>query len=239
MTGTVINAIAIFAAILLARSGVGAPDASRQQIARKFVAAVAACAGAVGLWASLNGPTSAMVRQLLTSLLALVLGNLTGKVLKLQPMLDHAGVRLGPKLPRLGNPSNGDASWLALAALLFLNPLTIPGAIEDGLDNRWLALAAKSLVDAISLLSYGKSLGVRGGLTVLFAVCGLQGVIATAAIRMEPWLAGRELKDSVLAVVGLMVIASVPALAGIRKAKLANLLPSLVWGPFLTWLWRL
>jgi uncharacterized membrane protein YqgA involved in biofilm formation len=234
VTGTVINAAAILAAIVLARLGAPAPDASGQLLARRFVAAAAAYAGVVGFWTALNGSPGAVARQALIALAALLLGNLTGRLARLQPLLDRCGTRLGPKLPRLAGTSSAEESWFALAVLFFLNPLTVPGTVQDGLQNQWPALAAKSCVDAISLLAYGRRLSVRGGLTLLVTTCGVQALIAMGMIRMEPWLARHELKDSVLAVAGLLVLASVPALAGIRKAKLANLVPSLVWAPILT-----
>lgn len=70
-------------------------------------------------------------------------------------------------------------------------------------------------------------------------VLAVQGTITLACGQfLKPFLEGRALVDSVNAVGGLVVFCVALVILGLKRIELAEYLPSLLFGPLLTWLWR-
>ena len=238
MIGTAINIAVILAAILLATEGARGPSGVAVHRLRWLTAGLAFYAGTTGILRVLGDSASSALRILVIAFGALILGNVTGHLLGLQRRLRELGLRLAPRLPSAeGAPQDG-RNWNALGILLALNPLVIPAAVQDGLDGRWLGLAVKSVLDGLALVAYGRRLTGAGGLRVLGVIAGWQAVWSLAALAASPWLQAQGIREAVLAEAGLLLICAVPAVAGIRKAQLANLVPGLFWAAALASIWR-
>lgn len=123
-----------------------------------------------------------------------------------------------------------------MGALLALNPLLIPAAIQDGLEHRWSGLALKSAMDALAILAWVRSLSpVRWSLSLamLGVILFWQSAWTVGAASAADWLNFLGISDAVMLASSLLILCSAPAIAGIRRAALANLLPTLVWIPLL------
>jgi len=238
MTGTAINVAVILVAMVLARAGASGPPPVAAQRLRWFLAGLALYAGAVGILAVLEGPAAGLFRILAIAFASLLLGNITGRLLKLQGHLQTLGLRLTPLLPRPNGSVHGTVRWASLGVMLALNPLAVPAAVQDGLEHRWLGLAVKSILDAVSIAAYGRTLTWTGGGIVLLVIAGWQSVWSVGALACTGWLAAHGLRDPVLAEAGLLLVCAVPAIAGMRRANLADLTPGLFWAAALAALWR-
>ncbi len=248
MTGTLLNAAVLFAGIVLVRLGVSAPPAKVALQLRWPLAGGALFAGGEALLSTLESRTGPQaVRLLALTLISLILGNLVGRGLGLQRRLTALGTNLTPRLPRLGETStdrlaapveSSARAWIALGILLALNPLTIPSSVLDGMDHRILGLVLKTILDLLALTSFGRRLPVAGGLWVLAVQFIWQAFWSGGSLAIAPFLQRAAVADAVNMEAGILLVCAVPALAGIRKAHLADLLPSLPMAALLALLWK-
>lgn len=248
MTGTFLNAAMLLTGIVLVRMGVSAPPANVALRLRWPLAGAALFAGGEPLVRHLETCTGPQALRLLAlTLVSLVLGNLVGRGLGLQRRLAVWGTCLTQRLPRVGEisadrrtaPVESSASgWFGLGILLALNPLTIPSSVLDGLDNRILGLSLKTILDLLALASFGRRLPIAGGLWVLAVQFIWQGLWSGGSLAIAPLLQRSAIANAVSMEAGILMVCAVPALAGIRKAHLADLLPSLPMAAFLAWLWK-
>ena len=118
------------------------------------------------------------------------------------------------------------ADGFVTASLLFcVGAMAIVGALNDGLTGNHDMLFAKSLLDGISSIVFGASLG----LGVAFAAVGVflyQGSIALLASFLQPLL-----NDAVIAemtcVGSLLIVALSLNMLGLTKIKVMNLVPAI------------
>jgi uncharacterized membrane protein YqgA involved in biofilm formation len=199
-------------------------------------AGLCAFIGLAGIGHSLPHQITGILRSLGIAAVGLVLGNLTGRLLGLQRRLDVWGKSFshGPS----GSVSDGPGFTGARSAgvLLALNPLLIPAAIQDGLAQRWWGLALKSALDAAALYAWARSLSPRSwNLSLLMLAPPLcwQAVWTAGAAALAGTLHSRGLIDPLMMASSLLILCCTPAIAGVRRAALADLLPTLLWIPFL------
>ena len=197
-------------------------------------------------WFSLGGTVGGTLKQVAIAGLALVLGNLLGKLLRLQ----KASNRLGQYARRLieanrPNDPHRFSNGLNACALLFCAaPLGILGAIQDGLPvvagttGYFQTLAVKAVMDGLAMLGFVTLFG-GGTIVAALPVFVFQGTITLAVqVYLEPFLRTHGLVDSVNAVGGLVVCTVGVVIFEIRRVDLADYLPALAVAPLLTLIWK-
>ncbi len=117
------------------------------------------------------------------------------------------------------------------ASLVFcVGPLTILGAVEDGLSGDYTKLAIKSVLDGFASIAFAATLGV-GVLASILVILGFQGGLSLLAI----WLGGSLFTGPMIAemsAVGGIVLLSIGLrLLDLKAIRSANLLPALVIAP--------
>ena len=215
---------------------------NNEAFARVAVAAFTVFYGLRLTWMSLAGPFMHVFKQLLILLLAMSLGKLLGKLLRLQQTSNQIGrwaheIIKGAK-PGVGMPAS--EGFKACAALFCTEPLGILGAIQDGLSSPpyYYTLAVKGIVDGLATLGLINVLG-RGIVLSAIPVMAFQGTITLLCSRLlEPVLSARDLVDPINMVGGLLVFSVAVVMLGLRKIELADYLPSLVIAPVIAWIWR-
>jgi uncharacterized membrane protein YqgA involved in biofilm formation len=212
--GAFLNALGILLGGLfgLARRG---PLSARAQICFRNALGAATVFFALRLvWLSVNGTFLSCLKQLILAALAIVLGNLLGKLLRLQTMSN----RLGRYATRLLSSAETDSprkiagGFCACTILFWAAPLGLLGAVADGLSGYFYLLAVKGVMDGLAMTSFVKMFRWPAALSAI-PVFALLGVITLACqFYTRPFLEGRQLIDSV------------------------NVLPSLAVAPLLAWL---
>lgn len=239
MTGTLLDLTLILLGGALFRAGVPMPSGTQAASLRWPLAGVTLFVGVTLLYGRLQAlPLAQGMGRLGIVAVALMIGHLTGRGLGLQRRLAAWGGSQAVRIPRV-SPETGtvDGSWIALGILLALNPLAIPGALADGLLATPWALAIKAVLDVIAIAAYGRR-APAAGIVTLALIQGLwQGLWTGLAFALKASPLPPACLDALVSQTGLLIICTVPAVAGLRKANLADLLPSLIWGPVLTWLW--
>jgi hypothetical protein len=190
-------------------------------------------------WTSLGGGLGSVARQLLIVLLALTLGRLTGRALRLQKSLNRFGQYAKAGLARASaehRPTWSEA-FLTASVLFCLVPLAILGALLDGLSGHWQTLGLKAVLDGLTMLALMPTLG-RGALLAVIPVVAYQGTFTLLAQWAAPFLRERALLDPLNATGGLLVFCVALIILELRRIELADYLPSLAFAPLLAWLWR-
>ena len=115
--------------------------------------------------------------------------------------------------------------------------MALIGAIEDGLDGRWQTLGIKGVIDGLATMGFVASFG-WGAILSVVPVVAYQGTITICAQLLAPLLRDHALLDSVNATGGLLIFCIALIILELKRIELADYLPSLVFAPLITWLWR-
>jgi uncharacterized protein len=238
MIGTFVNCIAI-----VIGGGIGMIRAKEispvnQQRIQLALAAFIIYAGLTLVWRSLHGPLLDILKQLFIVLLALIIGNMTGKFLGLQRRLNRLGQFAREKItnPASAGEKRLSHGFLACAIVYCLTPIAVLGAMEDGLTGSFKALAVKSVMDGLAAMAFVKIFGWPVLLSAL-PVLAFQGTITLLAFFLMPFLEAGALLDSVTATAGLLIFCVCLIILGLQKIRLADYLPSLLFAPLITWIW--
>ena len=191
-------------------------------------------------WISVNGTFAQILKQLLIAVLALMLGKMTGRLLRLQKMSNHLGrqarVRIAATKP--ADPNQLSEGFMTCAALFCAAPLAILGSVQDGFSGYFYPLAAKAVMDGLATMGF-VLLFRWGVLLAALPVLVFQGTITLLCAQfLGPFLATHHLVDSVNAAGGLLVFSVALVMLEIKKLELADYLPSLIFAPLLAWLCR-
>lgn len=239
--GTLLNVGAIVAGGIAGLVLKKQPSAAAQNLFKIALGALTAFFGLLLTWLSINGSLGHILKQVGIILLSLVLGNITGKLLHLQKASNHVGQltreRMATATPE--NPQRFSNGFMVCALLYCAAPLGILGAIHNGLlPGYFYPLAIKAAMDGLATMTFA---AMFGGGVILSAVPVLvfQGTITVVCARsLAPFLAAHGLADSVNATGGLLIFCVAMLIFEIRKVHVTDYLPSLVFAPLLTWLFK-
>ncbi|TAL03466.1 MAG: DUF554 family protein [Verrucomicrobia bacterium] len=191
-------------------------------------------------WRNLNGTFAQCARQIAIALLAVLLGKLLGRLLRLQAASNHLG-QYARKLIESTKPDHPRrfSNGLTACAILFCaSPLGLIGAMQDGLTGYFQPLAVKAVMDALAMIGFARWFGVGAMLSAL-PVFVFQAVIASGSnLYLEPFLRTHGLLESVGVVAGLLLCTIPLVIFDFKKVELADFLPALAVAPTLTWFWK-
>lgn len=224
MLGSIIN---VFAIILGGALGL----CVKKVIKPAFEASINKALGLAVLILGLNGIVGAMLTvqadgSLVSSgelalIISLVGGTFIGEALKIDERLQGFALRLERKCG-----SSGFAASFVNGSLIYcVGAMSIIGAISEGLSGDSTVLLAKSVLDGISSIILGATLG--GG--VIFAAVPVllyQGGITLLAGALQPLLTGAVLDNLCAVGYALVMCIGINFIAN-TKIKTANMLPAL------------
>lgn len=188
---------------------------------------------ALGLFTLFIGMSSAFATgNALIVLGSLIIGALIGEAIRLEERLERFGEWLRDLLVK--NQADGSGArfveGFVTASLVFcVGPLTIQGAIEDGLVGDYTKLAIKSMMDGFAALAFATTLG-PGVLASIIVILGFQGGISLLAglganVFTDPMIA------ELTATGGVVLLSIGLRLLEIKQIRAANLLPALFVAP--------
>lgn len=242
MTGTLLNVIGILAGGAVGLSSQARLAANQESFVRISLAVFAVYYGLRMSCVSLAGSAGHVLKSLLITVLALMIGKILGRVLRLQTFSNYLGKRACDQLPTKAGgplPPPGDA-FKATTILFCAAPLGILGAMQDAITPGGypFPLAVKALMDGLATMAFIRTLG-PGVLLSGISVLAWQGTIFVACSQfLAPFLTAHQLVDSVNAVAGLLVFCVALVILELKKIPLAEYLPSLAVAPVAAWLAR-
>ncbi|MGH7971381.1 MAG: DUF554 family protein [Limisphaerales bacterium] len=190
-------------------------------------------------WLSLGGSLGHVLKQCLVLIVAMMIGKLTGRLLRLQKLSNRLGRGAHERLAGGSDRKETrlSAAFKACTVLYCVAPLGIIGAVVEGLSisNYFYPLALKAVMDGLATMGLVLALG-WGVLLSVIPVLALQGTINILCSRLlQPFLLSHGLLDSVDAVAGMLIFSVALIMLGLKKIEVADYLPSLVMAPVLTW----
>ena len=199
----------------------------KKQIPEKLTSAVMTAIGlctiAIGIGGIIKGENQ------LVMIISLVLGTIVGTLVDLDGKLS----RLGDKLQRNKGEAQGStfSQGFVTASLLFcVGAMTIVGSMNAGISGDNEMLYTKSLLDLISATMLSASLGI-GVLCSAAFVFVFQGGLVALSMALGSFLSDFAINELICAG-SVMITALGLNLIGITKIKVANLLPALIFVPF-------
>jgi uncharacterized membrane protein YqgA involved in biofilm formation len=239
MIGTILNGAAILlggVAGLTVAKEISPANQSRLKVA---LGVFVVYAGLSATWVGLNGSFGQIVKQVGIVLLSLILGNLVGKLLRIQKSLNSLGQYARDRFAkaRPTDPNRLSDGFVTCSLLFCVGPMAILGSMQDGLTGDFKTLAIKSVMDGLATMAFAKTFG-WGVLLSLIPVVSYQGTLTLAARALQPMLRDQALLDSISATAGLLICCLALIVLDLKKVRVADYLPSLAFAPLLTWFWR-
>jgi uncharacterized membrane protein YqgA involved in biofilm formation len=240
MFGTLINAAAILLGAILGAATKTEVSLRRQQQIKVLLGVATAWFGLKLVWTGLTFPRVGFGKQLLVVLSAMIVGNLIGKLCRIQAAMNRLGQDAKVKLERAAqNGKKAAVDGFVAATLLFCAaPLGIVGALEDGLSRYFAPLVIKAVMDGLAALSFARMFGwmaVLSALPLAGFLCGLTFL----GDRLAPWLEAQELIGVVHASAGLIITYVALVIFEVKRVEIGNYLPAIVVAPALLKLWQL
>ena len=159
-----------------------------------------------------------------------MLGGILGEAIGIERRLEALGDRVQRTVQRTDHSTVSEA--FVTASLLFcVGPLTVVGAIQDGLTGDYEALATKALLDGFASIALAATLGWGVGLAAL-TILVVQGGISLGAGLFDSVLQGEAL-DAMTSAGGVLIIGISLKLLDLKDVRVGNFLPALIVAPAL------
>jgi uncharacterized membrane protein YqgA involved in biofilm formation len=168
-------------------------------------------------------------RLILSVMFAILLGGIAGELLRIEDRLQALGDRLQARFAKDDGHSQVSEAFFTASLLFCVGPLTVLGAIDDGLRGDIELLTTKSILDGFASIALAAALG-PGVALAAGTVLVIQGGISLAAGLFEDILTGEPL-DALTSAGGVLIIGISLKLLDIKDVKVGNYLPALVFAP--------
>ncbi|MFQ5869829.1 MAG: DUF554 domain-containing protein [Candidatus Zixiibacteriota bacterium] len=188
---------------------------------------------AMGLVTILLGIQMALKTESVLILIgSLVLGGITGELLKIEEALEKVGEYLKKKVK--SESGNFVLGFVSASLLFCVGPMTVVGSLEDGLFGKADLLYIKSVLDGFASLILSSGLGI-GVLFSFLTVLIFQGSLTLLGNQLE-FILREDIITEMSAAGGLLIVGIGLQLLDIKKIRVANLLPTLVYAVILAYL---
>jgi uncharacterized membrane protein YqgA involved in biofilm formation len=163
----------------------------------------------------------------LVPLVSVVLGLVAGELLGIDAAFKGFGDYLEKRFSRGDSPVS--KAFVTTSLLFCVGPLTVIGALEDGLTGDYSLLALKSALDFVASLTFAAVLG-WGVLLSAGTVLVVQGSITLGAAFIEG-LVTEQMILATTATGGILIFGLGLVLLDLKEVRVANMLPALLFAP--------
>lgn len=230
MTGTLINIIAVLVGGTLGLLiGNRLPDRTRQTVM-----------SGIGLVTLVIGLQMALTTQnILIVMFSVLLGGVLGEWWDIETRLQAFGDWLQRRLAqgeRAARDGHSVSQGFVTASLVFcVGPLTILGAIQDGLLNNYQLLAIKSILDGFAAMAFAATLGWGVLLSVITLLVYQGGISVVAMVAAGAWAASVTGDNpsiiELTATGGVLIMGIGLLLLDLKRVRVANFLPAIALAP--------
>ncbi|MGD0813277.1 MAG: DUF554 family protein [Verrucomicrobiota bacterium] len=239
MLGAVLNAAGIVAGGVCALA-IKRPLPNRFQLTAKIVLGIyTVWLGLQLTWKSLNGSVLQILKELCIVLLAMALGKLAGKALRLQELSNSIGQYATRSLAAEERRKRFSDGFLVATSLFCAGPLAILASVQEGLNGFSPVFLVKAGTDGLATMAFCATFG-WGALVSAVPVLAFQGCLIRCVQALEPTLQNQPwpLVDSINATDGLLIFSVALIILEVKKVRVTEYLPSLILAPLLVrWLW--
>lgn len=226
MIGTIIN---IFAVLLGGSLGVLVGARLPEKIRSTVVAGLGLFTAAIGVQMFMQSGNVIIV------LGSVLVGGILGEWLRIEDGLQGLGSYLEQRFAGGKSADQGSRfirGFLTASLVFCVGPMTILGAIQDGMQGDYSLLAIKSVLDGFASLAFASSLGIGvlfSSLVILIFQGGLSLLAAQAQAFTTP-----AMMNELTAVGGLLLLGiSISSLLELKPIRVGNFLPALAIAPLI------
>lgn len=230
MTGTILNVITVLIGTAL---GVLLGGRLPEKLKQTVVAGLGLFTFAIGIQMFLKTGNALVV------LGSLVVGALLGEWWKIEEGLAAVGAWLearfnkgGAEKQAVGSQERFVRGFLTASLLFCVGPMTILGAIQDGMTGDFQLLAIKSVLDGFAALAFSSSLGIGVGFSAL-TVLIYQGGISLLAEQVKSVMNDTMMAEMTATGGVILLGLALSSLLEVRKIRTGSFLPALVVAPLL------
>jgi len=225
MLGVLVNTVAVLIGGMI---GCFLKKGFPKRVADAILFALGLCIVYIGIDGMFEGSNPLIL------IVSIAIGTAIGTALDLDGKIHRAAHCIDSRFRRESGDGPSLADGMVSGSLLFcVGAMTIVGSLNAGFGDHTMLLI-KSALDFVSAMMLSVSLGA-GVMLSSVAVFLLQGAIALLAVVIRPHM-GDALIGELTCTGSLMVTAIGLNMAGITKAKVADLLPALPLVPLFYWL---
>ncbi len=232
MVGTIINTITVIIGGIL---GLFFGSKLPEEIRNAVVSVLGLFTLAMGVQMFLKTSNSLVV------LVSLLVGTVLGEWWRIESGLEQLGDKLKTRFTRVfqGQDLSRFVEGFLTASILFcIGPMTLLGAIQDGLTGDYSLLAIKAVMDGFAALAFASTMGV-GVIFSIVVILGFQGGLSLLAVQMQN-LITPDMMNEMSAVGGVILMGiAVGNLLNLRKIRSGNFLPALFLAPLFVVLFEL
>lgn len=227
LTGTLVNVAAIIVGGLIGFKIKGI----REEISKTVMQALALAVILLGMMMGLKSG------QFLIIIASLVLGSITGELLKIEDGLNDAGKWLERKITK-GSEGKFAIAFVTTTLIYCVGSMAILGSLDSGLRNDHQILFTKAMLDGFSAIIFANTLGI-GVIFSAIPVLLYQGVLTLSATWIsrlfEPELLTQMINE-ITAAGGIMIVAIGINMLGIVKIRVASMLPAILYAALIVWM---
>jgi uncharacterized membrane protein YqgA involved in biofilm formation len=175
------------------------------------------------------------LRRFIVMIAAVIAGGIVGEAARLTDRLESVGEWLRARFgvaddeARTRSRSTFVDGFVVASTVFCVGPLTILGALEDGLGDSIRLLTIKSALDGVASIGFASVYG-WGVLASLLTIAIYQGLLTAGAAFVQPLMTGEVVAE--LDAVGSLLVAGIGLrLLDVADVRVVNLLPALLIGP--------
>ena len=171
-------------------------------------------------------------RNAVFPLVSIVLGGLVGELLDLEGRLEWVGRSLKRRLPArdAGTDDTFVAGFVTASITFCVGPLTVLGAIQDGIGAGSQLLVVKAALDGVVAVIYASTFGIGVAASVV-TIAVVQGVLTVVgAVAGHDVLTHRMIVE-LTATGGIMIAGIGLRLLDLKEIRVASYLPGLLIAP--------
>lgn len=225
MTGTFIN---VFTVLLGGTIGLFLGARLPERLKSTVIAGLGLFTLGLGLQMFLKSENALIV------LGGLLTGGLLGEWWHIEDGLRNLGKVLEERFAR-GASSQFVRGFLTTSLLFCIGPMTILGAIQDGLSGDYRLLAVKAVMDGFAALAFASSLGI-GVLFSALTVLVYQGAISLLAAQLNAVITPTMMNEMTATGGVILLGLAVSSLLELKPIRTGNFLPALLMSPLIVWL---
>lgn len=182
------------------------------------------CVIAIGITGVMKGQNQ------LVMVVSMVLGVMVGTLLDIDGKINILGDKLNARFKSDKDTASISEGFVTASLLFCVGAMTIVGSINAGISSDNEMLYTKSLLDLVSSTMLGASLGIGVFFSSAFVLV-FQGALVALSMVLGSFLSDLAIAE-IICEGSVMIIAIGLNLIGITKIKVANMMPALIFVPF-------
>lgn len=182
------------------------------------------CVIAIGITGVMKGQNQ------LVMVISMVVGVMVGTLLDIDGKINTLGDKLNARFKSDKDTASISEGFVTASLLFCVGAMTIVGSINAGISSDNEMLYTKSLLDLVSSTMLGASLGIGVFFSSVFVLV-FQGALVALSIVLGSFLSDLAIAE-IICEGSVMIIAIGLNLIGITKIKVANMMPALIFVPF-------